>query len=380
MSIYRGTFRFPTDVAFGAGVIDGLAEHLTSKGFTKPLIITDPGLAKLKLIIDIVAKLKKDRLQVELFSQLDRNPTANNVMSGVEYYKKHSCDCIVGIGGGASLDVARSVVMKVNHEGELFDYEDGIGDHLIVNDIPYFVAVPTTSGTGSEVGRSAVISDDKTHQKKIIFSPRLMPKQVFADPMLTIDLPAKVTATTGIDALTHNIEAYLAKGFHPMCDGIALEGIKLVHQSIEKATLKPDVESRSLMMAASMMGSVAFQKGLGVVHSMAHALSAHKDLHHGEACAITLPYCLAFNAKVVEERIVEIAKIFGINNPSSQKLVQYLIDLNKKLGILTKLSECGISEADIDKLAELSLEDGCHTCNAREVTLDDFKKLYKDAL
>jgi alcohol dehydrogenase class IV len=232
-----------------------------------------------------------------VFSDIAKNPTKANVLSGVDSFKKAGCDSVVGFGGGASMDVARAIVLKAYHTLDLFEYDDAKGgDRFVTGEVPYFVTVPTTSGTGSEVGRSTVISDDVTHEKKILFSPKLLARKVFADPQLTMQLPAFVTATTGVDALTHNVEAYVAKGFSPLCEGIALEGIRLIGQSLERATLNPDFESRAKMMMASLMGATAFQKGLGIVHSLAHPLSTVVDMHHGLANAIMIPYGMEFNA------------------------------------------------------------------------------------
>lgn len=375
------TYAFPTNIRFGVGVIKELGPHLKEKGFKKPLIVTDPTLAELPFLKTICKNLEQSNLKPSIFHDVDKNPVKRNVITGTKHYKHEHCDCIVGIGGGASLDVARSIALKVNHDRDLFDYVEATGgDKLITNDVPYFVTVPTTSGTGSEVGRSSVISDDKTHQKHILFSPKLMASQVFADPELTHKLPAAITAATGMDALTHNIEAYLSKGFHPMCDGIALEGIRLVHESLVKATTKPDLESRTKMMAAALMGAVAFQKGLGVVHSTAHPLSTLKDLHHGLANAIMLPHCMDFNADVSGNRLTIIAKSIDLPNPSPETFISYLRTLNHQLDIPPTLSSVEVTESDIEPLSLLAIEDVCHPCNEKPVTLNDFKSIYRNAL
>lgn len=275
-------YNFPTSIRFGKGVIEELGPHLKEQGLKKVLLVTDPGLAKLSVFSHVSELIKSSGVEVVAFWEIDKNPVKKNVLSGVEAYNKNNCDSIIGFGGGASMDVARAIALKINHHLDLFDYDDAIGgDRHVTGEVPYFVTVPTTCGTGSEVGRSTVIADDVTHEKKILFSPKLLAKKVFADPALTMDLPAFVTAATGMDALTHNIEAYLAKGFSPLCDGVALEGISLIAQSLEKAVNNPDLEARSKMMMGSLMGATAFQKGLGVVHSLAHPLSTVVDMHHG---------------------------------------------------------------------------------------------------
>ncbi|MDC0534886.1 iron-containing alcohol dehydrogenase [Francisellaceae bacterium] len=363
-------FNFPTVMRFGAGVINETSMHLNKQGIKKPLIVTDPVLAKLPIVSDIVSHLKENGLNVEVFADIAKNPVESDVTRGVEKYHQSNCDAIIGVGGGASMDVARAIVLMANHPGSVFDYEDGTGGDEQVKDenIPYFIAVPTTSGTGSEVGRSAIISDETTHQKKVIFAPQLLAKLVLADPALTLALPPFITAATGVDALVHNVEAYLVNTFHPMCDGIALEGMRLIHESLEGAVKSPNIENRSKMMAASTMGAVAFQKGLGVVHSCAHALSAFNNLHHGLANAIMFTECMRFNESVCREKFEAIEKQLEISD-----FVHYTQHLNMKVGIELGLSNHGITEKDIDKIAELALADGCHLSNPRKVTLDDFK-------
>ena len=244
-------------------------------------------------------------------------------------------DSIIGIGGGAAIDVARAIVLRVNHREDLFKYDDLIGgDIYVTNDVPHFITIPTTAGTGSEVGRSAIISDDETHQKKILFSPKLWPKSFLPIPCLTMDLPPFITAATGMDALTHNMEAYLAKMPHPLCEGIALEGISLISQSLEKAVNKPDLESRSKMLIASLMGAVAFQKGLGVVHSLAHPLSSLLDTHHGLANAVNIPYGMEFNIEGFEQKFQTNGKnTWIVQEETGKAVVNYLFDLNSKINI-----------------------------------------------
>lgn len=371
------TFNFPTRVRFGKGTIAELGPHLKEKGFKSPLIVTDPGLAQLPMFKKICDDLVKIGLQPQVFSDIHKNPIKSDVLKGEAHYKKHQCDSVIGLGGGASMDVARAIALKINHSRDLFDYVELTGgDKFITEEIPYFVTVPTTSGTGSEVGRSAVISDDATHQKKILFHPTLLARAVFADPTLTMDLPPFVTAATGMDALTHNIEAYLSKGFHPLCDGIALEGIRLIHESLEQAVKNPTLESRTKMMAGALMGAVAFQKGLGLIHSMAHALSTHKDLHHGLANALMMPVGLKFNSASVNDKMNRIEKHLGL----SQSLSDYTRQLTKSIGLPGNLASQGITEDDIDTLAKLALADGCHQCNEVKVTENDFRQLFKEAL
>ena len=250
----------------------------------------------------------------------------------------------------------------------------------VTNDVPHFITVPTTSGTGSEVGRSAIIADDETHQKKILFSPKLMAKIVFADPVLTMDIPAAITAATGMDALTHNMEAFLAKNYHPMCDGIALEGMRLIHESLERATNKPGLESRSKMLLGSMMGAIAFQKGLGVVHSLAHPLSSLLDTHHGLANAVNIPYGMEFNIAGFENKFQRMAHTLELQKETGEAVVQYLFDLNTKIKIPHHLRDIGVKEEHIDTLADLAFADFEHPNNPKPVSREDFKQLYLKAL
>ena len=279
------------------------------------------------------------------------------------------------------MDVARAIVLRVNHHLDLFDYDDLIGgDQFVTEDIPFFITVPTTSGTGSEVGRSAIISEDDTHRKRILFAPKLMAKIVFADPLLTMDLPAFVTAATGMDALTHNMEAFVSKNFHPMAGGIALEGIYLISQSLVDAVNKPTLEARSKMMIASLMGAVAFQKGLGVVHSLAHPLSSLLDTHHGLANAINLPYGMRFNIPGKETEFKRMALAMDLEKTSGEAVIDHLFLLNQQIGLPAKLSEIGVKEEHIETLSDLALADFCHPNNPRPVSRADFKQLYLEAL
>lgn len=374
-------YNFPTTIRFGAGAINELPAYLIKNNLKSPLIVTDPVVESLEFFKQIINSLANNHLAVEVFSAIHKNPVKSDVYEGTDAFDQSKSDCIIGIGGGAALDVARAIVLRVNHREDLFKYDDLIGgDIYVTNGVPHFITVPTTAGTGSEVGRSAIIADDETHQKKILFSPKLLAKIIFADPMLTMDLPAAVTAATGMDALTHNMEAYIAKMQHPMCEGIALEGISLIGQSIEKAVKNPDLESRSKMMIASLMGAVAFQKGLGVVHSLAHPLSSLLDTHHGLANAINLPYGMEFNIEGSEEKFRKIARTLELKNESGAGVVAYLHELNSKIGIPQKLSEIGVKEEHLDTLSALALADFAHPNNPKPVTLQDFNNLYRKAL
>ena len=375
-------FNFPTVIRFGVGAIQELPQHLKDSGMKRPLVVTDPIVATLPFFLEMMEDLKKVGLEPSVYAEMHKNPVKSDVLNGKAAYNEAASDCIVGVGGGVGLDVARAIALAINHHRDLFDYDDLIGgDKYVTEDVPYFVTVPTTSGTGSEVGRSAIIADDETHQKKILFSPKLLASMVFADPTLTFGLPPFVTAATGMDALTHNMEAYLAKNYHPMCDGIALEGIKLIAKSIEKATNEGNnEEARADMMLASLMGAVAFQKGLGVVHSLAHPLSQLLDTHHGLANAVNLPYGMEFNLSGFENRFEAMAEAMGLKNGNGTQLIDELFKLNERLGLPTKLSGIDVKEEHLEPLADLAFADFCHPNNPKPVTREDFLSLYKKAL
>lgn len=374
-------YNFPTTIRFGAGASKELADYLKQNNIKGPLIVTDITVANLGFFKEIKKDLEKKNISIEVFHDIHKNPVKSDVYKGTEIYDSTNRDAVIGIGGGAALDVARAIVLRVNHREDLFKYDDLIGgDVYITNEVPHFITIPTTAGTGSEVGRSAIIADDKTHQKKILFSPKLLAKIVFADPMLTMELPAHITAATGMDALTHNMEAFLAKMPHPLCEGIALEGIALISQSLEKAVNSPDVASRSNMLIASLMGAVAFQKGLGVVHSLAHPLSALLDTHHGLANAVNIPYGMKFNVGGCEEKFRRIARTLELREESGEAVVQYLFDLNSKINIPEKLREIGVMPEHVDTLADLAIADFAHPNNPKPVSREDFKKLYLEAL
>jgi alcohol dehydrogenase class IV len=394
MTIHQ--YNFPTRIQFGPGAVRGLAPALKEAGMKRPLLVTDRGLAPLAPVTGTRDALAQAGLAVAIFSGVWGNPVKSQVTAGVEAFKAHGADSIVGLGGGAAIDVAKAILLMVNHPGDLFDYEDEKpGARPIDRDIPYWVSVPTTAGTGSEVGRSTVISDDATHVKKIIFSPRLLAARVFLDPELTLGLPAAVTAATGMDALTHLVEAYLAKGFQPLCDGIALAGTRLVAEGLARAVEfarriehgeagvlhAPDhVEARGKMLNAATMGGVAFQKGLGVTHSLAHALSTVCDLHHGLANGIAIPYAMSFNATVAAERLTDLARMAGAKEQSARGFVVWLEELRAHIGIPRDLRAVGVKDEHLDRLVSIAVADACHPNNPRPVTEADFRALFRQAL
>ena len=374
-------YNFPTTIRFGPGSSNELADYLLQNNIHDSLVVTDSTVAQLNFFKGIIADLKRKNISIEIFHDIHKNPVKSDVYKGTDFYDKTNRKSIIGIGGGAALDVARAIALRINHREDLFKYDDLVGgDVYVTNDVPHFITIPTTAGTGSEVGRSAIIADDETHQKKILFSPKLLAKIVLADPLLTMELPPFITAATGMDALTHNMEAYLAKMPHPLCEGIALEGMSLISQSLETATNRPDLESRSKMLIGSLMGAVAFQKGLGVVHSLAHPLSSLLDTHHGLANAVNIPYGMAFNIEGCENKFKKIAQAIGLREEGGGAVVNYLFELNSKINIPLRLREIGVGEQHIETLADLAFADFAHPNNPKPVSREDFKKLYLKAL
>jgi len=372
-------FSFPTPIKFGAGTRKLVAAHLLEAGYKRPLIVTDKALAALPVMTEFLTHLKG--LDVAVFSGVFGNPTCSQVMDGAAAYKAHNADCVIGFGGGAALDVAKVVGVAATHDGDILEY---VWDHPqvkpIVNELPYFVALPTTSGTGSEVGRSSVVSENDTHLKRVVFSAKILAKVVFADPELTLGLPPHITAATGMDALTHNIESYLSPAYHPLCDGIALEGTRIAAAALLTAYQQPDnLKARSDMMMASMMGAIAFQKDLGAVHSCAHALGAVLGLHHGLANALMIDTVLAWNYEAVPAKFDELAHVCGVTG-GGKAFVGWLQQLKQSLGIVGPLSKHGVTAEHIPRLVEIATLDICHQTNPRTCTAGDFETLFKAAL
>ncbi len=372
-------FSFPTAIQFGPGARRMVASYLKDRGLGRPLIVTDKALAQLPVLAEFTSHL--EGLEVAVYKGVHGNPAASQVMAGADAFRAHRADCVIGFGGGAALDVAKVVGLAATHRGHIIEYAwDHPEAKSIDSALPCFVALPTTSGTGSEVGRSSVVSEDDTHLKRVIFSPRLLANKVFADPELTLALPPHITAATGMDALTHNIESYLSPAYHPMCDGIALEGTRLAARSLRRAVHSPsDIAARSDMMMSSMMGAVAFQKDLGAVHSCAHALGAVCDLHHGLANALMIGPVLAWNAEVVPEKFNELAHVCKVPGGGSS-FVEWLGELKRDIGIKGSLGTHGVTRDHIPKLVAIAIQDICHQTNPRPCTEADLERLFTAAL
>jgi hypothetical protein len=372
-------FAFPTTIHFGLGARKLVAAHLRDAGCTRPLIVTDRGLSALPLLAEFRSHLAG--LQVAVFDGVHGNPSCAMVMAGAAAFKAHGADSVIGFGGGAALDVAKVVGVMATHEGDVLEY---VWDHPqvrpIVHPLPPFVALPTTSGTGSEVGRSAVVSENETHLKRTVFSPKILAQAVFADPELTLALPPAVTAATGMDALTHNIESFLSPAYHPMCDGIALEGLRIGARALATAVAEPgNLQARADMMMCSMMGAVAFQKDLGGVHACAHALGALCDLHHGLANALMIDTVLAWNLEAVPAKFDELAHAAGVAGGGAA-LVPWLRELKAGIGIEGGLARHGVEPGQLPRLAELAAADFTNATNPRPASAADYERLLRQAM
>jgi alcohol dehydrogenase class IV len=389
MTINR--FSFPTTIHFGPGARRLVADHLKEQGIKRPLIVTDRGIAPLPLLKAFVADLQG--LDAGIYSEIWGNPVKRQVDNGVAAYRAHRADAVIGLGGGAALDVAKAIAVMATHPGDVLEYAwDHPQVRPIDQPIPYFIALPTTAGTGSEVGRSSVVSDDVTHIKKIIFSPRLLAKAVFADPELTLDLPPGITAATGMDALTHNIESYLSPEYHPMCDGIALEGVRIAARALPIAVRDGrNLQARSDMLMSSMMGAIAFQKDLGAVHSCAHALSTVADLHHGLANGIMIDHVMRFNLQSASAKMAELARVAGVTGvagmseeAAARAFIGWLAQMKVNVGIPATLgalrSARPVTKADIPALVDVAIRDTCHATNPRKCTSADFERIFAEAM
>jgi alcohol dehydrogenase class IV len=378
MTITR--FSFPTTIHFGPGARALAGPHLKERGLRRPLIVTDSGLAALPLMIDLKAEIESAGLAVAVYAGVFGNPTGSQVMNGAAAYRAHEADCVIGVGGGAALDVAKVVGLLATHPGDVMEY---VWDHPQVRAIdaaklPYFIALPTTSGTGSEVGRSSVISEEASHVKRVIFSPAILAKVVFADPELTLGLPPAITAATGMDALTHNIESYLSPAYHPLCDGIALEGTRIAAGALLKAVREPgNLQARADMMMSSMMGAIAFQKDLGAVHSCAHALGTVCDLHHGLANALMIEPVMTYNREAVPHKFAELAHVVGVSSVSG--FVPWLAHLKQRIGIPPGLAAAGVKREHFPRLIEIATLDICHQTNPRPCAAADFETFFSEA-
>lgn len=376
-----GVWNYPTRIIFGAGQAAKLGEELASLGAKRPLIVTDAGVVRAQLIEPLAESLRRAGLAPDVFSGIQSNPGEEDVGEGVAAYRQSGADSLVAVGGGSPIDAAKllAVRARVDRPWEELDDTKG-GGRFIPQGLPPVVALPTTAGTGSEVGRSAVLTVRSTNRKTVIFAPHLMPRVAILDPELTVSMPPRTTAATGFDALTHCLEAFVAKGDHPMADAIAIGGLELIARHLETAvTDGNDLEARGGMMKAAMMGAVAFQKGLGACHSLAHPLSSECGLHHGLANALCLPAVVDFNEGTVPDRLARVAGIFG-GNGAQGSASAVLRELRRRVGLPSGLAEANVAESMLAKLADLAVDDGCHLENPRPCNRDDLLQLYERSL
>ena len=379
----KSNWNYPTTVWVGNNRIIEINSACKSLKIKKPLFVTDKDLAGLDFVKNIIKIIEKEFKNLNIFSNFSGNPNGENVDEGVKEFKKNNCDGVIAFGGGSGLDVGKAIAFMSGQTRPIWDFED-IGDYWkrANNDnIAPIIAVPTTAGTGSETGRASAIINNETGVKKIIFHPKFLPSIVILDPVLTLDLSPRLTAATGMDALAHNLEAFCAPGFHPMADGIAIEGIRLTKKSLMTAVRDgKNLEARSDMLAAASMGSTAFQKGLGAIHSLSHPVNAQFNLHHGLSNAIFMPYVLTYNKKFIEKRIVSICDFLGLKK-DFKSFLDWILELRKELNIPHALSEV-ISEDkfDLEMLSKMALEDPSTATNPRLLNLEDMKKLYDHSM
>ncbi|MEQ1755347.1 MAG: iron-containing alcohol dehydrogenase [Micropepsaceae bacterium] len=366
----KANWNYPTSVRFGAGRISELADACWSAGMARPLLVTDPGLAAMPMVAQALASLKSAGLGAAVFSDIKSNPVESNVEAGVAVLRAGKHDGVVAFGGGSALDVGKVIAFMAGQTRPMWDFED-VGDWWTRADpkgIAPVIAVPTTSGTGSEVGRAGVITQEATHTKKVIFHPKMMPVVTICDPALTVGLPAHLTAATGMDAFAHCLEAYCAPGFHPSADGIAVEGMRLVKENLVRAVKTGnDLEARGNMMAAAAMGATAFQKGLGAIHALSHPIGALYDTHHGLTNAVFMPYVLAFNRSAIEVRIARLAAYLGLD-ASFDAFQSYVLQLRTEIGIPHTLSGLKVDGSRGALIAEMAIVDP--TAGGNPVPLD----------
>ena len=376
-------WNYPTSVRFGVGRIAELPAICRDLGIQRPLFVTDPQVVRLPMAQDCVRSLTTAGLTCEVHSDIQPNPVEANVAEGVRVYRAQACDGVIAFGGGSALDVGKAVALMVGQTRPLWDFEDREDWWKRVNpaQMAAVIAVPTTAGTGSEVGRAAVITDMRDHVKRIIFHPRMMPACVVLDPALTVGLPPHVTAATGMDALSHALEAFCASGFHPMADGIAVEAMRLIADALPRAYRDgTDLEARAQMLVASSMGATAFQKGLGAMHAMSHPCSALLGSHHGLTNAIVMPYVLAWNEPVIAERLSRLAAYLDLERASFGGVLDWVLELREQLGIPERVDALGVREEHVEVLARHAHVDPSASTNPCSLTVEDFASLFRTAL
>jgi len=376
-------WNYPTNIWVGEHRVDDLYEACKQLVIKNPLFVTDKDLVSLEMVKKIIKALNSNLKDVKIFSNFSGNPTGNNVNEGVKIFNENKCDGVIALGGGSGLDVGKAIAFMSGQERSIWDFED-IGDYwkrANGEKIAPIIAVPTTAGTGSETGRASAIINKDIGVKKIIFHPKILPSIVILDPYLTVDLSPRLTAATGMDALAHNLEAFCAPGFHPMADGIALEGIKLVKNSLLNAVKNgKNINARLEMLTAASMGSTAFQKGLGAIHSLSHPVNAQFNLHHGLSNAIFMPYVLTYNKKEISDKIISICDYLNLEK-NFNSFLNWIIELRKNLNIPHKLSDViEIKKINLDKLSQMAFEDPSTSGNPKKLLKEDMKIMYEHSL
>ncbi len=383
MELKNTNWNFPTTIWFGNGRINDLASACEQLGMKNPLFVTDEGLVKLSIVKTATNVLENFGINFSVYSDVQSNPTGKNVSEGVDHFNNNDHDGVIAFGGGSAIDAAKTIAFMSGQKRSLWDFED-IGDNWALakeKGIAPIIAIPTTAGTGSEVGRASVILHEENHTKKIIFHPKILPGIVISDPELCLGLPANITAWTGVDAMVHAIEAYCAPGYHPMAEGIALEAIRMIAKYLPMAFNDGlDLEARGQMLVAASMGATAFQKGLGSVHSVAHQLGAIYNKQHGLLNAIILPYALKQNQPVIEEKMVYLSKVLGLQKYGTDAVVGYLLGLRKQLNIPNTLNEIQITEDKAAEIGEMAFKDPSTPTNARPITSKELENLFRAAV
>jgi alcohol dehydrogenase class IV len=379
----KGNWNYPTLIRFGAGRIRELPDACRTLGMQRPLIVTDPGLAKLPMIANAVQVLGAAGLAAAVFSDMQANPVEANVTNGVAAFRSGSHDGVIAFGGGSALDVGKAIALMSGQSRPIFDFEDREDwfTRVDVKGMAPVVAVPTTAGTGSEVGRASVITDIADHTKKIIFHPRMMPGVVIEDPELTIGLPPQVTAATGMDALSHCLEAYCSPFYHPLAEGIAVEGMRLIREWLPVAVRAGrNIQARSHMLIASSMGATAFQKGLGAMHSLSHPCGANLNTHHGLTNAVVMPYVLAWNREAIEEKLARLAAYLGLEQHSFGGVLDWVLELRRDIGIPNTLAEIGVRPEHAAEFAPQAFADPSTGGNPLPVDTKQFERLYLNCI
>jgi alcohol dehydrogenase class IV len=383
MERFNVNWNYPTSVLVGQGRSQELAKCCVQLGMSAPLLVTDPGIAALPLTQSLLQQCSAAGLKVDVFSHVKGNPTAENVEKGVTCFKQGFHDGVIALGGGSALDAGKAIALMVGQSLPIWAFED-VGDNwkqVNVEGMAPVVAIPTTAGTGSEVGRSSVITDDINKVKKIIFHPNMLPQQVILDPLLTVGLPAGLTAATGMDALSHNLEAYCSDYYHPMAEGVAIEGIRLVKEYLPRAVADgSDLEARTQMLVASTMGATAFQRGLGAMHAIAHSLGALYDAHHGMLNAILMPYVLVANRCAIEDRIVRVSRYLNIENQNFDGFLQWVLDLRMQVGIPNDLAALGMDSSAAEQIGEMAVNDLAASGNPIAFSALQYSAIFRNAV